>query len=423
MPPLCVSWLPPPALVSVGLCALLSVSGLAPPLLSWFCFSFSILGWSAVYVSFGCVSSGPSRWGHPCQGRVSVVCSSTRSERRLSLLVSFVFLRDGVTLWVKCVLHTLLIAIEGLPLAVCSCSFRLGSPAGYCCLRLVFPWVCIIVCLYATLLFPVWLLSALWASFSWHPFLASLCCALGHWFFFLPYFVIFAWYVLSLSLYLFLSCPSLRSLGGPPVPSWPSVVSLTSASLWVLVRVVFSSCLGLQLLVLGVPGCLPRVFFSGSVASLPSLSGSLALLGYPVCPLPRSFSVRSLVAFVCHLRAVLLLSLVPVSRFISLVLPLSLRVLALSLCLLALLFVLFLEPLFALPRGVFSSASSSSSLALSSSSVLSESRPPGVSAVAASSTFARTASLSSVLDAASWSSLWFSPLAIFLLCCSPLGVV
>ena len=138
--------------------------------------------------------------------------------------------------------------------------------------------------------------------------------------------------------------------------------------------------------------------------------------------LPRSF-VRSLAAFVCRLRAVLLLFLVPVSRFISLVLPLFLRILALSLCLLALLFVLFLEPLFALTRGVFSSASSSSSSALSSSSVPSESRPPGVSAVAASSTFARTASLSSVLAAASWFSFWFSPLAIFLLCCSPLGVV
>ena len=133
-------------------------------------------------------------------GRVSVVCSPTRSKRRLSLLVSFVFLRDGVTLWVKCVLHTLLITIEGLPLAIGSFSFGLGSHAGCYCLRLVFLWLCIIVCLCATLLFPVWLLSALWASFSWHPFLASQCCALGHWFFFLPYFVIFTCCVLSLSL-------------------------------------------------------------------------------------------------------------------------------------------------------------------------------------------------------------------------------
>ena len=46
-----------------------------------------------------------------------------------------------------------------------------------------------------------------------------------------------------------------------------------------------------------------------------------------------------------------------------------------------------------------------------------------MSAVEASSTFARTASLSSILAAASSSPFWFSPLAIFLLCCSPLGVV
>ena len=194
------------------LCCLSPVS--LTPLLSWFCFSFSILGWSAVCLSFSCVSSGPSRWGHPSQGRVFVVCPSTQLERRLSLSVSFVFLRDGVTLWVKCVLHTLLIAIEGLPLAVGSCSFRLGSPAGYCCLRLFFRWLCIIVCLCATCLFPVRLLSALWASFSWHPFLALLCCALGHWFFFLPYFVIFAWCVLSLSLSLSLPFMSLLEVFG-----------------------------------------------------------------------------------------------------------------------------------------------------------------------------------------------------------------
>ena len=46
-----------------------------------------------------------------------------------------------------------------------------------------------------------------------------------------------------------------------------------------------------------------------------------------------------------------------------------------------------------------------------------------MSAVEASSMFARTASLSSIVAAASLSSFWFSPLAIFLLCCSPLGVV
>ena len=60
---------------------------------------------------------------------MSVLCSPTRSERRLNLLVWFVFLRDGVTLWgVKCVLRTLLIAIE-------------GSHAKCFCLRLVSPLV------------------------------------------------------------------------------------------------------------------------------------------------------------------------------------------------------------------------------------------------------------------------------------------
>ena len=46
-----------------------------------------------------------------------------------------------------------------------------------------------------------------------------------------------------------------------------------------------------------------------------------------------------------------------------------------------------------------------------------------MSTVEASSLFARTASLCSIMAAASSSSFWFSPLAIFLLCCSPLGVV
>ena len=46
-----------------------------------------------------------------------------------------------------------------------------------------------------------------------------------------------------------------------------------------------------------------------------------------------------------------------------------------------------------------------------------------MSALEASSTFVRTASLSSILAATFSSSFWFLPLAIFLLCCSPLGVV
>ena len=58
----------------------------------------------------------------------------------------------------KCVLHTLLITIEGLPFAVGSCSFTLGSHARCFCLRLVFSWLDVIVCLCAPLLFSVWLL-------------------------------------------------------------------------------------------------------------------------------------------------------------------------------------------------------------------------------------------------------------------------
>ena len=50
----------------------------------------------------------------PWAGSSVGVGSSTRSERRLSLLVSFVFLRDGVTLWVKWFFHSPLISIEGL---------------------------------------------------------------------------------------------------------------------------------------------------------------------------------------------------------------------------------------------------------------------------------------------------------------------
>ena len=123
----------------------------------------------------------------------------------------------------------------------------------------------------------------------------------------------------------------------------------------------------------------------------------------------------------CHLRAVLLLSPIPVSR-LSRSSYLCLRVVALSFCLLAFLFVLFvgLSSLFLavsfllLPRLPLRLFFLFCALA---------SRPSGMSAVEASSSFARTASLSSILAAASSPSFWFSLLAIFLLCCSPLGVV
>ena len=103
----------------------------------------------------------------------------------------------------------------------------------------------------------------------------------------------------------------------------------------------FSSVSSFSYSCLGVLGGLPRVFFSSPVASLSSLSGPLAMSGYPACPLPRSFlfsfwwlclsSVFSAPSFSC-----------PGFTVISLVLPLSLLVVALSFCLLTLLFVLFL---------------------------------------------------------------------------------
>ena len=127
-------------MVSLRLCALLSVSSLAHPSGVMVLFSSSVFVLSAVCLRRLC-SLVPSRWGHPGLGRVSVMGSPTRSERRLSLLVSLVFLRDGVTLWVKSVLHTLLITIEGLSLAIGFCSFRLGSLARCFCLRLVFSLV------------------------------------------------------------------------------------------------------------------------------------------------------------------------------------------------------------------------------------------------------------------------------------------
>ena len=111
--PLRVCWLSHPPLVPLWFCALLSVSNLAYPSIVVVLFSSSVFISSAVCLRRLC-SLVPSRWGHPGLGRVSVLVSSTRSERRLSLLVSFVFLRDGVTLWVKCVLHSSLISIEGL---------------------------------------------------------------------------------------------------------------------------------------------------------------------------------------------------------------------------------------------------------------------------------------------------------------------
>ena len=123
-PPLRVYWLSHPTMVPLWFCALLSVSNLAYPSVVVVLFSSSVFVSSAVCLRRLC-SLVPARWGHPGLGRVSVLVSSARSERRLSLLVSFVFLRDGVTLWVKCVLHSPLISIEGL------LSLLVSVPSGW----------------------------------------------------------------------------------------------------------------------------------------------------------------------------------------------------------------------------------------------------------------------------------------------------
>ena len=84
-PPLRVYWLSHPTMVPLWFCALLSVSNLAYPSVVVVLFSSSIFVSSSVCLRRSC-SLVPLRWGHPGLGRVSVLVSSTRSERRLSLL-------------------------------------------------------------------------------------------------------------------------------------------------------------------------------------------------------------------------------------------------------------------------------------------------------------------------------------------------
>ena len=86
-PPLPVYWLSHPTMVPLWFCALLSVSNLAYPSVVVVLFSSSVFVSSAVCLH-RMYSLVPSRWGHPGLGRVSVLVSSSRSERRLSLLVS-----------------------------------------------------------------------------------------------------------------------------------------------------------------------------------------------------------------------------------------------------------------------------------------------------------------------------------------------
>ena len=68
----------------------------------------------------------PSRWGHPGLGRVSVLFSSTRSERRLSLFVIGIPSGWGHPLGQLCFPFPLDLD-RRITLAFGSCSFRLGS--------------------------------------------------------------------------------------------------------------------------------------------------------------------------------------------------------------------------------------------------------------------------------------------------------
>ena len=217
--------------------------------MSWFCFSSSVFVSSAVCLR-RLSSLVPSRWGHPGLGRVSVLVSFTRSERRLSLLVSFVFLWDGVTLWVKCVLHSPLISIEGLLSLLVSVTSGSGPGSG--------AFACPLFSLVRLRRLPLCSSSLLWvASFCsmgfllLASFLASPCWAFRHRFFFgFPLLLSLA----ASSVPLFLLCSTLlfwvvlRSLGG-------LLCSFDLASFSFLTRKLLFYCLGFPLLVFRVSRC------------------------------------------------------------------------------------------------------------------------------------------------------------------------
>ena len=200
------------------------------------------------------------------------------------------------------------------------------------------------------------------------------------------------------SVSLFLLCSSLRF-------GWSSghfvafYVLFGLTPLGVLAReVLFLMSRGFSSSCLGVPGGLPRVFFSSPVPFLSSSRGLLRCRGalHALCFAPFW---RLLGGFVCLLSAVLFLSSIPGFRLSrSSCLCLSLFSISFLHCLIFLFGSIFL--FCALPSG-----------------------PPGVSPVTALSSAGHPASLSSVVAAASSSSFWFSPIDIVLLCCSPLGVV
>ena len=86
---------------------------LGSPISCWGCVLRSAIVPEAIPPSGG-IGSAPSRWGHPSQGQVCVGASHFCSKQGHCLRFSCVFLRDVVTLWVKCVFSSLLIANEGL---------------------------------------------------------------------------------------------------------------------------------------------------------------------------------------------------------------------------------------------------------------------------------------------------------------------
>ena len=167
-----------------------------------------------------------------------MLVSSTRSERRLSLLVSFVFLRDGVTLWVKCVFHSPLILIEGLLLLLVSVPSGWGPGSGAFACPLFLGWASSFA---SVLLFSLLCGFLLLCGF---PSLGIFSClALLD---FSPPFLLLTSFVIVARCVL---CPSLplvfhfAVLGSSPVAWWPSVLFWPCFLLFSGLEVTFS-CLG-----------------------------------------------------------------------------------------------------------------------------------------------------------------------------------
>ena len=256
-------------------------------------------------------------------------------DRRIAFSYWFLFLQVGVPYRVLLLApyiplvghHSMPLCYSSLPCVASFCSVGFFLLASFPCFAVLCPW-------------PLVLLLAL-----------------------LHYFHLLR----PLSLSLFLSCSSLSSLGGPPVPSWPSVIfGLCS---------LVGSHPGGPFLVSRVSA--PRVWgflvvslvFSFRVRCFPFFPlGASCDVGVPCMPSASFLSVKFLVALCvfCVRCSFFLLSwfhgylACPASaspRHRSLFLSPHAPFRSLS------------RPFFSLPRGVFSSAAWPSSSALSSSSV------------------------------------------------------